>query len=172
MGPGDLLGNHGQRPIPLTVVFEPVLAHENGMGVTAPLPHQGRAGLQHYARVERTSAFLEVCRQNLQATLQSAARAAMGSLLQLIGELPDDQITTEAQGRSSVIQCPPGTPELLCRTIDQSGYFAIRLGQIRVSQSVLPAAVATETGGRPARVLASRSVMDWGFHRLAGSAMR
>jgi hypothetical protein len=72
-------------------------------GVTAPLPHQGRAGREHYAGVERTSAFLEVCRQNLQATLHSAARAAMGSLLQLIREPPDDQITTEAQRRSSVM---------------------------------------------------------------------
>ena len=88
MCPGDLLGNHGQRPIPLTVVFEPVLAHENGMGVTAPLPHQGRAGLQHSAGVERTSSFLELCRQKPKAALQCAARAPMGALLQLIGEPP------------------------------------------------------------------------------------
>jgi hypothetical protein len=27
MCPGDLLGNHGQRPIALSLVFEPVLAH-------------------------------------------------------------------------------------------------------------------------------------------------
>jgi hypothetical protein len=51
----------------------------------------------------------------------------MGALLQFIGEPPDDQIATEAQGRSSVMQCPPGTPQLLCRSIDQPGYFAIKL---------------------------------------------
>jgi hypothetical protein len=39
MCPGDLLGNHGQRPIALAVVFEPVLAREDGMGVSTPLPH-------------------------------------------------------------------------------------------------------------------------------------
>jgi hypothetical protein len=33
--------------------------------------------------------------------------------------------------------------------------------QVRVSQSVPPAAGWTETRGRLARVLASRSVMDW-----------
>jgi hypothetical protein len=34
------------------------------------------------------------------------------------------------------MQCPPGTPQLLCRPIDQSGYFAIKLGQVLVSQLV------------------------------------
>src|ERR1700749_4463551 len=97
----------------------------------------------------------------------------MGALLQLIGEAPDDKIATEAQRRPSVMQCPPGTPQLLCRSIDQSGNFAkIKLGQVPVSQSILPTPVWTETGGRLARVVASRSVVDWGFHRLAGSAMR
>ena len=80
------------------------------MGVPSPLPHQGRAGLQRSARVERTSAFLEVCRKNPKAALQGAARAAMGVLLQLIGEPPDDQIATEAQGRSGVMRFPPRTP--------------------------------------------------------------
>jgi len=39
----------------------------------------------------------------------------MGALLQLIGEASDDQIATEAQRRSGVMQCPPRTPQLLCR---------------------------------------------------------
>src|SRR3984893_7248503 len=76
MCPGDPLGNHSERPIPLAIVFEPVLAHEDGMGLSAPLAHQGRAGLQHSAGVERTNTFLELVRQNPNATLQSAARAA------------------------------------------------------------------------------------------------
>jgi hypothetical protein len=70
------------------------------------------------------------------------------------------------------MQCPPGTPQLLCRPINQPCNFAIKLGQVRASQSVVPAAVWTENGGRLARVLTSRRVVDWGFHRLAGSAMR
>src|SRR5215470_20096962 len=95
----------------------------------------------------------------------------MRALLQFIGEPPDDQITTEAYRRSSVMQYLPDILQLLCRPIDQSGNLAIKLGQVRVSQSVLPAAVWTEDGRRLARVLASRSVMDWSFHRLAGSAI-
>jgi hypothetical protein len=70
------------------------------------------------------------------------------------------------------MQCPPGTPQLLCRPIDQPGDFAIKTGQVRISQSVLPGADWTETRGRLAGVLASRSIVGWGFHRLAGSAMR
>ena len=140
------------------------------MGVPAPLPHQGRAGLQRSAGIERTSPFLELCRQNPQAALQTAAPAPVGALLQLIGEPPDHQITTEAQRRSSVMQCPPGTPQLLCRPIDQPGDFAIKSGQVRASQTVV--AVWTETRGRLARVLASRCNVDRRSHRLAGSAMR
>ena len=138
----------------------------------APLPHQGHAGLQNHAGIERTSAFLQLSREGLQAALQRAARTPMGALLQLIGEPPDHQIATEAQRRSSVMQFPPGTPQLLCRSIDQSRDFAIKLGQVWVSKSVLPGTVWTENGGRLARVLASRSIVDWEFHRLAGSAMR
>ena len=48
--------------------------------------HQGRAGLHHNVGIEGTSAFLELCRQSPKAALQCAARAAMGALLQLIGE--------------------------------------------------------------------------------------
>src|SRR5258706_13625834 len=112
MCPGDPLGNHRQRPIAVSLVFEPVLAHEDGMGVTAPLPHQGRAGLQRSAGIERTSAFLELSRQNLQAALQGGGRAAMGTLLQLIGETPDDQIATEAQRRACLSYSSPPPPEV------------------------------------------------------------
>jgi hypothetical protein len=138
----------------------------------APLPHQRRASLQYDTGIERTSAFLQLSRQGLQAALQCEARAAMRALLQFIGEPPNDQITTKAQRRSSVMQCPPDMPQLLCRPIDQSRDFAIKLGQVQFPQSVVPADVWTEDGRRLARVLASRSVMDWRFHRLAGSAMR
>ena len=172
MGPGDPLGDHGQRAIALAVIFEPVLADEDGMGVSAPPPHQARAGLRHAAGVERTSAFLELCRQNPKTALQCAAGAAMGALLQLIGEPSDDQIATEAQRRSGVMQCPPRTPQLLCRLTDQPDDFAIKFCQRRTSPPVLPAVVGTGTAGRLARVLASRSVVNWGFHRFAGSAMR
>jgi len=75
MRPGDPLGDHGQRAIAPAVIFEPVLADEDGMGVSAPPPHQARAGLQHAADFERTSAFLELSRQNPKAALQGAGLA-------------------------------------------------------------------------------------------------
>jgi hypothetical protein len=71
-----------------------------------------------------------------------------------------------------VMYCPPRTPQLLCRPIDQPSDFAIKLGQVSVSRSVLPAVVCTETRGRLARARASRSVVTRRFHGLAGSAMR
>ena len=101
--------------------------------MTAPLPHQGRAGLRHSTGIEGTSASLELARQNPQAALHGAGWTALGALLQLIGEASDDQITTEAQRRSDVMQCPPRTPQLLCRPIDQSGNLAIKLGRVRAS---------------------------------------
>src|SRR5260370_38104339 len=96
MCPGDPLGNHGQRPIALAVVFEPVLAREDGMGVSAPLTHQGRAGLRHNVGTEGTSAFLELCRQSPKATLQCAPRPPIGALVRLVAEPPDDQMATAA----------------------------------------------------------------------------
>ena len=61
----------------------------------------------------------------------------MNALLQLIGKPPDDQIATEAQRRSGVMQCPPGTPQLRCRPIDQPGDCAINLGQVLVVEAGL-----------------------------------
>ena len=150
MCPGDPLGNHRQRPIAVSLVFEPVLAHEDGMGVPAPLPHQGRAGLQRSAGVEQASAFLELSRQNLQAALQGGGRAAMGALLQLVGEPPNDQIATETQRRADVMQSPPRTPQLLCRLIDQPGDFAIKLGRCQTSsQSFRPSFAPRPEDGSP-----------------------
>jgi len=76
MCPGDPLGNHGQRPIAPALVFEPILADEDGMGVPAPLPHQGRAGVQRSAGVERTSAFLKLSPPKSES---GAARRGSGS---------------------------------------------------------------------------------------------
>src|SRR5215470_17387026 len=87
--PRNLLGDYAQRAIALAVVFKPVLANEDGMGVPAPLPNQARTGLQHDARTEGTSAFLELSRQKLEAALQCPAQAASGALLQLIGQPPN-----------------------------------------------------------------------------------
>src|SRR5262245_26429631 len=113
MRPGDLLGNHAQRAIAPAVIFEPFLAYEDGMGVSAPLPNQGRSGLQHDAGMEGTSAFLELSRQKPEAALQSPAQAAIGALLQLIGEPPDHQIATEPRRRFGAMKLAPGSAQFM-----------------------------------------------------------
>src|ERR1700680_2127151 len=104
--------------------------------------------------------------------VQRAPRAANGAQLQLIGDPPDDQIATEPQRRSGVIKCPPDTPQFLCRLTGQPGDFAIKLSQVPISRSVFSAIVGGETRGRLARVLASQSVVEGGFHRFVESAVR
>jgi hypothetical protein len=66
MGSGNALGNHGQRAIVLALVLEPVLAHEHGVGVPAPLTHQGRTALWHDPGIEGRGAYLQLSRHGLQ----------------------------------------------------------------------------------------------------------
>ena len=96
----------------------------------------------------------------------------MGALLQLIGKGSDQQIATEAQRRSGVVKLTPSKPQLRCRSIGQAGDFGFDLAQARLSCAVAPVAASTGNGRRPARVLASRRIVDCGLHALAGSAMR
>ena len=58
MRPGNPLGDDGQRAIALALVLKPVILDEDGVRVSAPLPHQGRAGLQHDTAIDGQSASL------------------------------------------------------------------------------------------------------------------
>ena len=73
----------------LALIFEPVFANQHGVRVSAPLAHQHRACLWHDIGVEGRAAFLELSGQALQAAPQRWARAAFGSLLQLMSEHSD-----------------------------------------------------------------------------------
>src|SRR5215831_12501816 len=97
MRSGNPLGDYRQRAIMLALILEPVLANEHRVGVSAPLTHQHRAGLRHETGVEGRAAFLELFGQALQAAPQRWARAAFGSLLQLMSEGSDHQIATETR---------------------------------------------------------------------------
>jgi hypothetical protein len=169
MCPRNPLSDHGQRAIALSVVFKAVLAYEDGMGVPAPLPNQGRTGLQHDARKEGTSAFLELSCQDLEAALQRPAQAAIGALLQLIGEPPDHQIATEPLRRFSAMKLAPGDAQVMRRSINHLGNLAIYLGAVCTARSVVRVAAPSETGRRPARARASRRIVGWRGHALAGS---
>jgi len=96
----------------------------------------------------------------------------MGALLQIIGKASDEQIATDPKRRFGAMQLAPGKPQLLCRSIEQAGDFDFDIAKLR--PSCLRVAVAAPTGNerRPASVLASRRIVDWEYHALAGSAMR
>ena len=87
----------------------------------------------------------------------------MGSLLQLIGQGSDQQIATEPERRSSVMQLAPGNPQIWRRPIGQAGNLALDLGDVRIARSVGLVAASTGDG---------RKIVNWWFHALAGSVMR
>src|SRR5215472_15346863 len=77
MRSGDPFGDHRQRAITLPLVIESVLAYENGMRVATPLPHQGRAGLQQDAGMDRASVLLRSCGEGPQSATQREVGAAI-----------------------------------------------------------------------------------------------
>ena len=171
MRSGDPFGDHGQRVIMLALIFEPVLANEEGVGVPPPLTHQCRAGLRHDTGIERRASFLEFSDKSLKAAPQYPARPVSSALLQLMDESSDQQIATEPLRRAGAMQLPPLKPQFGCRAIEQFGNLAVDHGGVRTARSA-PVAHSTGYGRRPATVLASRRVADWRRHALAGSAMR
>jgi len=156
----------------LALIFEPVFANQDGVGVTAPLAHQHRAGLRHDIGVERRAPLVELCSKGLQSAPQRWARAAFSSLLQLMSEGSDHQIPTETRRWSGAMQLPPGKLQILRRSIDEPGNVAFELGAVCTTRPVVAIGAAPGNRRRPARVLASRSVIDCGFHTLAGPLMR
>jgi hypothetical protein len=63
----------------------------------------------------------------------------------------------------------PGYAQFMRRLINQLGNLAIHLGAVCTARSVVRVAAPTETRRRPARALASRCVVGWRGHALAGS---
>src|SRR5215469_6729232 len=104
MRAGDLLGDHAQRAIALAVIFEPVVTNEDGVGVSAPLTYQSRAGLEGRNRVEGRTALLTISDQGLHTASQRPAHRPMGTLLQLVGQASDQQITTELARRFGAVR--------------------------------------------------------------------
>src|SRR5215469_7054280 len=114
MRSGNPLSDHGQRAIVLALILEPVLANEDGMGVSAPVPDQSRAGLRYDTGIEGNAGFPRACGQVLQAAPQRPARPTMGALLQLIGEGSDQQIATEPRRWVGAIRPAPSQPQIVC----------------------------------------------------------
>jgi hypothetical protein len=70
------------------------------------------------------------------------------------------------------MQLAPRKPQIVRRSIPQTGNLVLDLGDTRTARSTIPIAASSGNGRWPASVLASRSVVGWGFHPLVGSAMR
>jgi hypothetical protein len=153
-------------------IFEPVLTDEDGVGVPAPLAHQCRACPQHDTGIGRPGALLELSGQHLQATPLHLARPAIGLLLQLMGKGSDQQIATEARRRSGVVQFAPSHSHILRRPIEQFGNLTFDLDNVWTARPAFPVAAATGNRRRAASALASRSVIDYRSHTLAGPLMR
>jgi hypothetical protein len=92
--------------------------------------------------------------------------------LQLIGKSSDQQIAAETLRRSGTMQSPPGKPQFVGRPIHQFGNLAVDLGDIPTARPISALTASSGNKRRLARVMASRSVVDWGLHALAGAAMR
>ena len=169
MRPGNPLGDHGQRAITLPLIFKPVLANKDGVGVSAPLTHQCRAGLQHETGIKGRAISVELSSEGLQPAPQGPARPAMAPLLLLIGKGSNQEIATEPVRRSGVMQLPPGKPQFGRRPVHQFSNLALDLGDIRIAGR---GAASTGKERRRARVLASRRIVNRRFHPRGGSAMR
>ena len=172
MRPGDPFGDHAQRAIELSLILKPAVANVDGVGVTAPLTDQCRAGLQHDSRIEGRAPLFASSGQTLQAAPQSPAAAATALLLQLVSERSDQQIATEPLRRFDTMQLAPGKAQFMRRSIRQFGDLAVDLGHDAAPRINVRIAASTRNGGRPARVPAGRIAVAWRFHALAGSVMR
>ena len=154
----------------LTLIFEPVLANDDGVGAPAPLTDQCCPGFRGDTGIERR-ALLKFSGQPLQAAPQCPARPAGSTLLQLMNEGSDQQIATEPARRARGMQLAPGNPQLGCQVIEQFGNLTVDLGDVCTTSSG-PVADWTGNRRRLATALASRCLVGWRRHALAGSAMR
>ena len=156
----------------LALIFKPVIANENGVGMPAPLPDQSRADFRNERGIEGPTFLRKFSGQGLKAAPQCPVRPASGTLLQLMGEGADQQIATEPLWRAGVMQFAPGKPQLLRRAIEQFGNLTVDLGDVLIGRSARAVAASTGNRRRLARMPGSCRVLGSARHALAGSAMR
>ena len=156
----------------LALIFKPVIANENGVGMPAPLTDQSRADFRDERGIEGPAVLGKFSGQGLKAAPQCRARPASGTLLQLMGEGSDQQIATEHLRRAGAMQLPPCKPQFSRRAIEQIDKMTVDVGDVLTGRSARAVAASTGNRRRLARVLASRCVVGWRPHALAGFAMR
>ena len=147
MRAGDTLRDYAERAIRLPLILKPVVANEDGVGMSTPLTDQCRAGLQHDSGIEGRAALFESSGQSLQAAPQSPAGSAIALLLQLLSDGSDQQIATEPLWRSGTMQLAPGKTQFVRRSIGQFGNLAVDLGHNSAPRIDVRVAALTGNGG-------------------------
>ena len=127
-----------------------------------------KAGLRDDTGIDTKSTLLQVSCQPAHASTQRGAEATVGALLQIVGKGSDQQIATEAQRWLRTMPFAPSQSQLVCRSIEQTGDFGFHLAQAQFARLVVAIAALTGNGRRPARVLASRRIVDWRLHAVTG----
>ena len=128
----------------LALIFKPVIANENGVGMPAPLPDHSRADFRDERGIEGPAVLRKFSGQGLKAALQCPGRPASSTLLQLMGEGADQQIATEPLRWAGAMQFAPCNPQFLRRAIEQIDKMTVDLGDVLTGRSAR--AVAASTG--------------------------
>src|SRR5215468_4821513 len=156
----------------LALIFKPIVANEDAVGMPAPLTDQSRAYFRDERGIEGPAFLRKFSGQGLKAPLQCAVRPASSTLLQLMSEGADQQIATEPLRRAGAIQFAPCQPQFLRRAIEQIDKMTVDLGDVLTGRSARAVAASTGNRRRLVTVLASRRVVGWRRHAPAGSAIR
>jgi hypothetical protein len=114
----------------LALIFKPVLANENGVGMPAPLTDQSRADFRDERGIKGPTFLREFSGQGLKAAPQGPVRPASSTLLQLMGEGADQQIATEPLRRAGAMQFAPCKPQFLRRALEQFGNLTVDFGDV------------------------------------------
>ncbi len=107
LGAGNVVRDPGQRPIGLALKLEAIVGDANRVGSPAPFPNEARAGFDPGPwRRRNPSAGFELRGQGHQSALRHFGRAAMGDLLQPVGDGPHHNIAAQSW-RLGPIESPP-----------------------------------------------------------------
>src|SRR5262249_16896892 len=107
MRSGNPFGDHAQRAIMLALIFKPVIANENGVGMPAPLTDQSRADFRDERGIEGPAFLRKFSGQGLKAAPQCPVRPASSTLLQLRGEGAEQRSAAKPLRRAGGMQAAP-----------------------------------------------------------------
>src|SRR5450830_1456429 len=114
---GDRLRNLAERGIVFAGIFETVLRHDDRVCPSAPFPHKPRPWPDAWTGIRsNVPVRLKFLGQRYESPLSRFTEAAIGKLLQAIGDSADKQVATQPRWVIP-IQASPFDTELLSRQI-------------------------------------------------------